>query len=524
MHPLKPKQISTAMQARHQRGFRGRYPSKMSPLSNESIPPGYQWQDQVDCTGENALEQPTTSGSGAETPRVEIGKTLVFRMAKPSDWDTLDEQGKWQRKRACLCERYGDLCFIFLEDPEPMRNQLGRITVAPNDYYALFEVWSSPSAQKQYHATMVLLEEGLAMDLDYFLRLKSMLGMCWQQPKESSNKRSFDEVNSQPLGPSSDDDASVGNGAKRVRIQGPTPDTEPDSKQKSSPARTLPVPAGSGIPPAVSPTVSRLCPAFPKLAPAVSELAAAVSSPSQTVSRSAPAVLKPTPADLAQSRRIALSTSEIQDIGKALFPAAAWEPAAAAAKSLDGNATYCKCPRTESHTCGRYTTISGTPYARRMQALETRHEEQSDSHPRLCLHTGRGKKDADKAESKHRAGVFNEFGRIIQSCTDIATSCNCAVDEIMHQLAVGLGVAKDPMLASTEFVRAGNALKWAIVFWVFVKTSMAHYIGELGASKWASEDLSARTEMYQALQERAWQRFSASVASMGRRLLEGGAA
>jgi hypothetical protein len=458
-------------------------------------------------------------------------------MVKPSDWDTLDEQGKRGRKRgkstkpelyqdvvtdaialAHLCGRYGDLCFLFLEDPEPLRNQLGRITVAPNDFYALFEVWGSPSAQEQYHATMVLLEECMTMDLVDFLRLKSMLGLRWEQPTKYSNKRPFDEGTSQH---SSENDASDGDGAKRVRIEEPTPESEPDPEPTSLPTRTLPASTGAEPPPAVqelAPTVSRLSPAVPDLTPAVSD--SAVSNTPPTVTRSAPAVLEPQLAEQTEPRRIRLSASEVRDIWKALFPAAAWEPAAAEAKSADRNGAYCNCPRTESHTCGRYTTISGTPYAQRLQALETTQQAQQDSHPRLCLHTGSGKKDAEKAETKHRGGVFTEFCCTVQSCTDIATSRNYDVNEVMQQVAVGLGVAKDPLLASVEFGNAGNVSKWAIVFWVFVKSSMAHHIEEIGASKWADHDLSARTELYQALQERVWQRFSALVLGMGRKLLE----
>ncbi|ETI26767.1 hypothetical protein G647_10212 [Cladophialophora carrionii CBS 160.54] len=497
------------------------------------MPPGYQWQDQVEWHEENTLERSTASKSGADTPQVVIGKTLVFRMEKPSDWDSFEERRKWQRKRDHLCKYYGELCFSFLEDPESLRNQLGRITVAPNDYYALFEVWSSPGVEKQYNATMVLLEEGLGMDRDHFLSLKSMLGMCWQQPTKSSNKRPLDEDTSQL--PMPKDDAPARNAAKRVRFQGPAPDPEQDPKPKpilptSRPSLTGSLPSSEISDPA--PVTSRLAPpSVPNLPPVVSKaksevprLPEPISETPLTWSMSTPAVSKPTTAVSTQRQILDLPASEVRYIRKALFPAAAWEPVAAAAKNSDENATCCTCPRTEPHSCGRFTTISGTLYARRLQALETTQQAHYDPHPRLCVHAGRGKKDADKAESKHRAGVFTDFYHTIQSCTDVATSCNYDLDEVIQQLAVRLGVAKDPLLASAEFGGAADVLKWAIVFWIFVETSMAHYIGELGEAKWAGHHLSARTEMYQALQERAWQCFRGLVVRLRRVLQEGVAA
>ncbi|EXJ54217.1 hypothetical protein A1O7_09554 [Cladophialophora yegresii CBS 114405] len=222
-----------------------------------------------------------------------------------------------------------------------------------------------------------------------------------------------------------------------------------------------------------------MTPGVSQVRPAVLAVAPASSKPPPSLAIGAPAIPKPTAEVLTQPQSFDLPAFEIRVIMKALFPAATWVPAPAAAKTPDKNATYCTCPRTGPHSCGRFTTISGMPYAERLQALETTQQVQYDPHPRLCSHTGRGKKDADGAESKHRAEIFSDFCHTIQSCTNVATASKYDIDEVIRQLAVSLGVANDPLLASAEFDRAGNTLKWAIVFWVFVKTSMARYIGEL---------------------------------------------
>lgn len=74
-----------------------------------------------------------------------------------------------------LCERYGQLCFVFEEDRPQLRNPAGRILIRENQYYALFEAWYAKNLEPQYHATMSLLEHGMKMELQDFLNLHQSL-------------------------------------------------------------------------------------------------------------------------------------------------------------------------------------------------------------------------------------------------------------------------------------------------------------------------------------------------------------
>jgi hypothetical protein len=74
-----------------------------------------------------------------------------------------------------LCERYGEVCFVFEEDRPQLRNPIGRILVRKNQYYTLFEAWYAENVESQYHATMHLLEHGLKMELQDFINLHQSL-------------------------------------------------------------------------------------------------------------------------------------------------------------------------------------------------------------------------------------------------------------------------------------------------------------------------------------------------------------
>ncbi|KAK4947657.1 hypothetical protein LTR10_013603 [Elasticomyces elasticus] len=126
------------------------------------IPPGYEWQDELregdaDDEEHSKDDMPTLTRN-----------SLIFAMPKPSDWDELDEDEKMSRKRQFLCDRYGDLCFKFQDDPAHVGNPFARLLVFKNDYYALFEVWGAKHFESHYHNSMELLEHGLKMEWQDF--------------------------------------------------------------------------------------------------------------------------------------------------------------------------------------------------------------------------------------------------------------------------------------------------------------------------------------------------------------------
>ncbi|KIW14198.1 hypothetical protein PV08_06979 [Exophiala spinifera] len=105
-------------------------------------------------------------------PKVIRGYTLVFEMPKASHWDSLSPEQKFKEKRG----KYGDLCFVFEEDPVSVRNRIGRIRVGKGHYYTSFEAWDAENFEVQFYATMNLLEHGLGMELGDFLKLHESLG------------------------------------------------------------------------------------------------------------------------------------------------------------------------------------------------------------------------------------------------------------------------------------------------------------------------------------------------------------
>ncbi|KAJ9605532.1 hypothetical protein H2200_010189 [Cladophialophora chaetospira] len=207
--------------------YRSKKRGCLPALSTQVLPPGYQWQEDVLAQARDKADKLRTAAVDVKMPPVHFGRTLVFRMAKPSDWDTLHESAKWLKKREYLCDQYGYLCFTFLEDPEALRNELGRIIVAPKDYYTLFEVQNVANVETQYRASMLLLEQGLGMELRSFDELKNRLGMRWAEPITVSNKRPREEDILQTSKYGVNGGAVPNKKVKRVPIQEPTPGPEP---------------------------------------------------------------------------------------------------------------------------------------------------------------------------------------------------------------------------------------------------------------------------------------------------------
>ncbi|KAK5207044.1 hypothetical protein LTR99_003813 [Exophiala xenobiotica] len=131
---------------------------------------GYAWQNDV-VKEEDARRRELANNA----PTIMHGRTLVFGMPEPQDWQTLNKEQKFQKKREYLCERYGEVCFVFEEDRPQLRNPIARILVRKNQYYAHFEAWYAENFESQYHATMRLLEHGLKMELQDFINLHQSL-------------------------------------------------------------------------------------------------------------------------------------------------------------------------------------------------------------------------------------------------------------------------------------------------------------------------------------------------------------